>query len=199
MTALVRIEPVAPRRKRTKTFRPRKRRWLRLQIGARALCFWPLVIFERNFGVGQPASVQKWILPTGLLIAASLWKSYDWLAPKWSRASLVVSPKSVRLLQRGQAQQAGAVQEVERTKVGLVELTLTNATTVHMIFYSADSAVLADWTFSKTLVDRLHLVRALRKAGYPAWFREQLYDGAFQSQQEGQPPRAAATVHPARP
>lgn len=146
-----------------------------------------LVLLERAFGIHGPASAQLWIIPVGLLAAALAWRTYGWLRPVRRGNGLTISPAKLSYQVPGKEPEV-----LERPAIGLIDVIgepLSGRYTVTV--YSQASKALGLWCPRWAGWREERVVRVLRDAGYPAARHRDIYDGRFQAQTPGTPPRTA--------
>jgi hypothetical protein len=185
MTARVPPTP-EPATHRTRVVRQTRRGWLFgwTALGVGGLSLWALL--ERAF-VKSPASAQLWIIPLGLAGAIAFWRSYARFAPHRSQIALVVCPERLEYRQPGESPAV-----IERGDVALIEV-IGNATSgaYYLIVRDDRSNPIATWWPNWAGWNPKRVVNVLRRAGYPALLYEDIYDGRFQAQTLGEPPRIA--------
>jgi hypothetical protein len=157
--------------------------WATVAIG----CVAPLALLERAWGVKGQLADQAWIIPAGLLGAAATLSAYRFMIPKRGRAQLVVAPD--RLEYRDPA---AAPVILERPTIGLVDVLGSTQSGEYLVkVHDHESTVIARWSPRWSGWREERVVAAFLAAGYPAARHRDIYDGRFQSQTPGQPPRMA--------
>jgi hypothetical protein len=164
----------------------RRRGWLFgwAAVGVGGLWLWALL--ERAF-VKSPASAQLWIIPVGIVGALATWRSYARFAPQRSQTALVVSADCLEYRQPGEPPAT-----IGRGEVALIEVLGHPMNGAYTVTVRNDrSRPIAVWTPRWAGWKPERVVDVLRRAGYPAFRHQDIYDGRFQSQTLGEPPRMA--------
>jgi hypothetical protein len=150
-------------------------------------CLLLLLLLERAAGVDGPATNQLWIIPCGLLAAGASWRVRKWMAPRRTGSQLVVTLGGLEYRERGQEPVT-----IPRTRIGLVDVVGAFGSGRYVVtVHDHDSVVLARWTPRWSGWKQERVVEVLRDHGYPAARHTDIYDGRFQSQTAGEPPRMA--------
>jgi hypothetical protein len=186
---------VAPRPTTTSTVTLRQTRWHDAAFVALLFPYAilvPLVFFEKFFGVG--AGAPGW--SQTLIVPASLSLAWIYLRRRFRGRSAVLTVGPDALCYDGKAEGVKGATTVSRSDVGLVivcggtggrDALFVDALIVH----DSASSVLAVWK-PRWFGRPTRALEALRAAGYPALMLGDVYDGRFQEQVEGEPPRAVA-------
>ena len=146
-----------------------------------------LALFERGFGLHAPASAQLWIVPLGLGVAVAMWRSYAWLRPVRSGETLTIAPARLTYREPGKQPEV-----VERSGVSLVDVSGEDVSGRYsVVVYNLTSAPVNIWNPRWAGWKPERVVGALRRAGYPAARHSDIFDGRFQQQTVGLPPRTA--------
>lgn len=179
------VEAPQPTTRRTVVIRQHLWGWVRGWMWAALGSFGFLAPIERGFGLNAPATAQLFILPGALLVGWASWRLQAWMRPKRSAQALTVSPERLVYEEPGQPPTV-----VERSAVGLVEVRGDPGSGLYtVVVWDHASRQLGVWIPRWAGWQERHVVGLLRRAGYPAARRLDVYDGRFQAQTPGTPPQ----------